>query len=117
MLTVTRRFEFCYAHFLPGHEKCGTTHGHNGILEVTISGVQDEDGMIIDFSRLKEIVEIEVLTHVDHKNLNEEFNFVPTAELLCGWVAQKLKKYQHLIFQVERVRLYETSNCWAEWTR
>jgi 6-pyruvoyltetrahydropterin/6-carboxytetrahydropterin synthase len=43
MITVTKSFDFCYAHHLPGYiGKCCQLHGHNGKLEVTF-GMSDRD--------------------------------------------------------------------------
>lgn len=74
MLTVTKRFEFCYAHHLPEYEgKCKNVHGHNSIVEVTFEPILHKyyPGMVIDFSEIKKHVQpiIEVL---DHKYLNKD---------------------------------------------
>ncbi|HOT96462.1 MAG TPA: 6-carboxytetrahydropterin synthase [bacterium] len=60
-------------------------HGHNYELEVTVVGEPDPvTGMVIDLKVLKEIVEREVISQVDHKHLNFDVDFmrgiVPTAE-------------------------------------
>lgn len=52
-------------------------HGHNYVLEVTLSGVPDPDtGYVIDLSELKRIVEQAVVRKVDHKNLNLDVPFM-----------------------------------------
>lgn len=126
MLTVTKQFEFCYAHQLTGHPKCGNLHGHNGILEVEISGpvYQNENGMILDFTDLKDVVKGAVIDEWDHSNLNDCMyfkTFPPTAEHM---VIYALKEIRHLLeklkftdLKVERVRVYETSTSWAEWRK
>ena len=50
-----RRFTFCAGHRLVGHEgKCQNLHGHNYVLEVYVTGrQQDEIGRILDFKLLK----------------------------------------------------------------
>lgn len=123
MITVTKRFEFCYAHHLPGHEKCGNIHGHNGVMEVEISGDIDHDGMIIDFKMVDSLVKRLIIDVWDHKDLNtiSEFKDVlPTAENMVILASQFLREHLKIWYRnikLERVRLYETSNCWAEWTR
>ena len=43
------------AHYLPGHEKCGTLHGHTYRIEVVIDG-ENQSGMIVDFAILKKSI-------------------------------------------------------------
>ena len=51
-----RRFTFCAGHRLVGHEgKCQNLHGHNYVVEIYVSGQeQDEIGRILDFKLLKQ---------------------------------------------------------------
>lgn len=115
MLTVTKRFEFCYSHFLPAHQgKCKELHGHNGILEVEVTGrVDPSTGMIIDFGNLKIALE-RVLEKLDHKHLNKIIEN-PTAENILLWLVGELGYYHNLT--LVRLRLYETRDNWAEWKR
>ncbi len=55
-LSIMRRFTFCAGHRLVGHEgKCQNLHGHNYVLEIYITGSeQDEVGRILDFKLLKQ---------------------------------------------------------------
>jgi len=60
-------------------------HGHNYVLEVTVSGeIDHETGMIINLKELKRIIETEIISKVDHKNLNMDVDFmqgiIPTTE-------------------------------------
>ena len=60
MLTATKTFTFDCAHRLPYHEGlCKNIHGHTYKVDVTVEGGRQgrgpEDGMIIDFKRLKTI--------------------------------------------------------------
>lgn len=71
--------------------------------------------MIMDFGFLKKIVNDSVLEKLDHKNLNDIWNN-PTAEEMIEdivrWIDLELEKFPSY---VERVRLWETSNSYAEW--
>ncbi|MEW5924050.1 MAG: 6-carboxytetrahydropterin synthase [Candidatus Zixiibacteriota bacterium] len=63
-------------------------HGHNYVLEVTVSGeINRETGMIINLKELKRIMEAEIISKVDHKNLNLDVDFmsgvIPTTENLA----------------------------------
>lgn len=117
MLTVTKRFEFAYAHRLPGYEgKCKNLHGHTGIIEIEVSGPPKDrtkvyPTMVCDFSDLKGIVQQEVILILDHKFLNDVMEY-PTAETMSEWIWDRL----YLIFgdHLVRIRVYETPNSWAE---
>jgi 6-pyruvoyltetrahydropterin/6-carboxytetrahydropterin synthase len=97
-VTVTRRLHFSAAHRVHNPAmsdeenrrvfgKCNNPnwHGHNYILDVSVTGPLDEKtGYVIDLSRVKQIVEERVIQHVDHRNLNLEVDFlrdvIPTTE-------------------------------------
>lgn len=121
-LSVCRSFKFSYGHYLPGHSKCKNQHGHNATMEIEVSSDEEatERGMIIDFGLLKDIVNNLIIDNLDHKNLNDISLFqgvVPTAENICLYVFGRLTKYFHNhdgIFILERVRIYETDDCYAE---
>jgi 6-pyruvoyltetrahydropterin/6-carboxytetrahydropterin synthase len=87
-------------------------HGHNYELEVTVAGEPDPvTGMVIDLKELKEIVEREVISKVDHKHLNLDVDFmqgvVPTAEniVVAFW---KLLQNQFTGCRLYELKLYET---------
>ena len=68
---VTRVIHFCYGHRILGHRgKCRHLHGHNGVIEVTLRRPKlDRLGMVMDFERIKTLVEKWVRTTLDHKML------------------------------------------------
>ncbi|MBU0777729.1 6-carboxytetrahydropterin synthase QueD [Patescibacteria group bacterium] len=117
MLTITKKFEFAYAHLLPNYEgKCRNLHGHNAVLEVEVSGppINRQNvypTMVCDFGDLKGIVDTEIINKLDHKHLNDIMEY-PTAETMCQWIWNRL----FVVFgkRLERVRIYETSNSYAE---
>jgi 6-pyruvoyltetrahydropterin/6-carboxytetrahydropterin synthase len=66
--TVSKRFRFCYGHRIPGHAgPCRHLHGHSATVEVVCKGDLDELGMVVDFARIKELVEGWTLAHLDHR--------------------------------------------------
>ena len=107
-MIVTARLTFSAAHRLHNpkfdaawnrstYDKCDNPrgHGHNYVIEVSIKGVIDEDtGMVIDLKKLKDIVRRMVIDQVDHRNLNEDVEFlrgvIPTAENLARSFWQQL---------------------------
>ena len=59
MYRVIKRMEISGAHklSLPYESKCRGLHGHNWIITVYCqSETLDENGMVVDFSRIKELV-------------------------------------------------------------
>ena len=116
-LLVTKIFTFEAAHYLPHHKgACKHRHGHSYRLEVTVSGPIQKtgpaQGMIIDFSMLKLVVNQKIIDLYDHRDLNELFAN-PTAEIMIEEIAKALIGYPD--FTLERIRLWETSTSYAEW--
>lgn len=121
---LTRRYMFSASHRLHSDEmsaeqnqavygKCNNPHGHghNYMVEITVSGQVDEStGMVCNLADLDGFVHNRVLERYDHQNLNllQEFTKnVPTTENLCiaiyDIVSRGFEK-AHL----EKVRIEET---------
>lgn len=141
---ITTRLEFDAGHRIPNHKsQCKNLHGHRYAIEITLSGdiiTQEntsDNGMVMDFSDVKAIAKSAVVDVWDHAFLvyqhdAEVLNFlnslpnhktvifptVPTAENMAAEAFKLLKsKYldsygNHL--KLEKVRLYETPNSWAD---
>ncbi len=143
-MQITTRLEFDAGHRIPCHKsQCRNLHGHRYAIEITLSGdiIQQENasenGMVMDFSDVKAIARravVDVWDHAflvyqgdkpvrdfladlpDHKTVI--MNSVPTAENMAAEAFRILQaEYQdtygnHL--RLERVRLYETPNSWAD---
>ena len=98
MLYISREFTFDAAHKIVDYQgKCENLHGHTYKLIVTVQGELKRDGMVLDFSILKKIVEENIISVLDHKYLNELFE-QPTTEIIAQWIFDKLsqamKEYQ-----------------------
>ena len=120
---ITRQVHFNSAHRLynPSKDQAWNTekyglctnphwHGHNYVLEVTLSGQVDQNGMVCNLVDLDECVQREIVTRYDLENLNMKREFadsVPTTENLCTLVYDILKREFHQA-HLERVRLEET---------
>lgn len=90
-MLVTREFYFDSTHHLTKYYgKCERVHGHTYKLEVTLSGKVHENGMLIDFTILKRLVNKHVLEKLDHYDLNDFFEN-PTAENIIVWIWDQLK--------------------------
>jgi len=67
--------------------KCQHLHGHNWMITIYCKSEKlDENGMVVDFSAVKQ----QVKQMFDHKNLNEVFDFNPTAENLARWIVDNV---------------------------
>lgn len=110
--TITRRYHFEAAHWLPHvswEHKCHRIHGHNYELEVTVGGSVGENGFIIDFWDLDKVVQ-PLIDCVDHRCLNDITGLNnPTAEIISAWFLERL-----LDHGVINCRVYETKDCWAD---
>lgn len=108
LTTIFKEFTFDAAHYLPevplGH-KCKNMHGHTYKLRVFLTGKVTNEGWVIDFSVLKEIVN-KCIEEVDHKTLNTVQGLEnPTCELLAKWFWDKIKCQ---LPELDTIELYET---------
>jgi 6-pyruvoyltetrahydropterin/6-carboxytetrahydropterin synthase len=114
--TVTRRYHFECAHFLPhvaDDHKCKRMHGHNYEMEVTIAGELKPDGFIIDFWDLDKIVE-PLVAFVDHQVLNATPGLEnPTAENIANWFFIRISGLLGEDLHVMKVQIWETKDCSA----
>jgi len=88
-------------------------HGHNYTVEVRLSGpIDPATGMISNLADLDSFVNEHVIEPFDHRSLNEELpafqNAVPTTEILCIEIFQRLNSFPHA--KLEAVRVQETTN-------
>jgi len=121
---LTRRYRFSASHRLHNdamsaeentalYGKCNNPygHGHNYILEVTVSGqVDPRTGMICNLVNLDRLVNQEIVKRYDDGNLNtmDEFQkLVPTTENLCVEIFNRLQSGFRSA-KVEKVRIEET---------
>jgi 6-pyruvoyltetrahydropterin/6-carboxytetrahydropterin synthase len=143
-MQITTRLEFDAGHRIPNHKsQCRNLHGHRYVLEITLSGdiisqkEASENGMVMDFSDVKKIARESVVDVWDHAFLvfkedkavldflnslpNHKtviFPSVPTAENMAAEAFKILRNQykdsygNHLT--LERVRLFETPNNWAD---
>ncbi len=96
------------AHYLPGHQKCGTLHGHTYRVEMIVEG-ENKTGMIVDFGDLKSLLR-EVLSLYDHRSFNDFLEY-PSVENICEMIYQKLGEKVRLPFTL---RVWEGKGKWAE---
>lgn len=144
---ITRRLEFDAGHRIPDHKsQCRHLHGHRYAIEITLGGDiirqagNAANGMVMDFSEVKALAKTHLVDLWDHAFLAfagdtaiVEFlgtlpghktvilDCVPTAENLAEKAFAILDEVYRDSFgnhlHLERVRLYETPNCWADAAR
>lgn len=132
MIYVTRRAEFSAAHYYHNPKlspeenrhlfgKCNNPngHGHNYVLEVTVSGELDpRTGMVLDVKRLKEVLERQVMAEMDHRFLNKEVpafaEKIPTTENIAVEIWRRLAA-DLPTGSLYRVRLYETPDLYVDY--
>lgn len=143
-MRITRRLEFDAGHRIPDHaSQCRHLHGHRYAIEITLSGDVIEsagsaaNGMIMDFGDIKAIANRHLVEAWDHAFLAYRhdklvvemlsnipghktviLDVVPTAENLAAAAFRILDPHYQDSFgnklRLERIRLYETPNCWAD---
>ncbi len=124
-MTLTRSYEFAASHRLDSPHlspeenlrlfgKCNNPagHGHNYILEVTVSGEPAEKtGMLVDLELLDRVVNELVVDRYDHKNLNVDLpefeGRTTTSEIVVLEIFERLQN--HLPAKLHSVKLYETA--------
>lgn len=146
-MLITRRLEFDAGHRIPNHNsQCKHLHGHRYAIEITLSGDivategLSEQGMVMDFSDVKRIAKEKLVDTWDHAFLvyrgdqrvcdflaslpdhkTVVLDVVPTAENLAQVAFSMLAPAYQDVFdnhlRLERIRLFETPNNWADCER
>ena len=133
-MKIAKNFEFESAHRLSDYEgKCERLHGHNYHGHIVVEGEIKDDGIVVDFSILKDIITREIKEKLDHrvflKDTQENhsffahipddwivwFNDNPTAENLAKTLLKRLRLSPTIpsTCRVVSVVLYETPDSFA----
>lgn len=134
MILITRRETFNAAHRLFREDfsdeknfevfgKCSNPnwHGHNYTLFITVKGdLNPQTGMLVNLKDLSEIIKIDIIEKVDHKNLNTEVDFMKnimaSTENIAVQIWRQLEKPVKKIGCVLHcVKLVETENNFVEY--
>jgi len=145
MYEITRKLEFDAGHRVPLHEsKCKTPHGHRYVVEVTVTAPRlTEEGFVIDFGKVKSIVGGWIDDNLDHTMIYQKGDILmeamrdecyvqdgdgtlrewyvlpypPTAENLARHLFGKANELLNFAGMfVKRIRVWETPNCFADWS-
>lgn len=125
-MLLTRKYEFAASHrlhspFLTDAEnrelfgKCNYAfgHGHNYVLEVTVSGpVNPCSGQILPIEQLDAVVHREVVDRYDHRHFNHDVpdlqGMIPSTEVVTQVIWERLVDKIPAPARLERVLLQET---------
>ena len=115
--TICKSIPFDAAHFLTRHPgKCKHFHGGRWTLEVYITGPIDKGtGMVIDYTKLKEVMKRLVIDKLDHNCINfqvPELQYRSTTELMCIWIWGELSAE---VTHLSKLRVYETVDSFTEY--
>jgi len=131
--TLTHQFEFSAAHRLHCDHlsdkqnrelfsKCNNPagHGHNYVVEVSISQAPSEQTLPVGLAQVIETVNALVIDKLDHKHLNVDIDYFadvnPTVEnistAIFGWLDGQFDAAQ-----LQAVKVFETPKTWAECRR
>jgi 6-pyruvoyltetrahydropterin/6-carboxytetrahydropterin synthase len=127
---ITKKYRFCASHKYgnsnwseeKNYEVFGkdyNTHGHNYILEVSVTGSIDQgSGWLVDLKKLGQIVKKNVVNILDHSQIEEDIEWFkgrqPSSENILIWawgeIAPRLE--QGII---HRLRLVETHSIYTDY--
>ena len=126
-MLLTRAYEFAASHRLHSPHlsdqenqelfgKCNYVngHGHNYVLEITVSGdINPLDGRVMNPVELDRIVNHEVVDRYDHRHLNYDIpefeTLIPSTEVLTRVIWERLKSEIPSPVQLYRVLVRETA--------
>lgn len=114
MYRVCRQFRFDAAHRLvaPYVGKCERPHGHSWRVDIVVAAeTLDPCGMVVDFSHFGALAEY-IRQRFDHATVNDTVA-QPTAEN----IARHVYDWARSRWAVERVRVWESAETWAEYAR
>jgi 6-pyruvoyltetrahydropterin/6-carboxytetrahydropterin synthase len=137
---VTKRVEWDAAHRVPLHEsKCRALHGHRYAAEITVSSnVLDDAGRVVDFgwvgTHMRTFVDAffdhtvilfqedplaaDILRLQDSTDSDRKVYLMerpPTAENIAAELYRIADRRLSHLGRVDRVRVYETPTCWADY--
>lgn len=98
MWLIYKEFRFEAAHSLPHYDgKCQRLHGHSWVGRVYIESDRlhktgPQQGMVMDFAKVKAYLDPLLEDFLDHYYLNETTGLEnPTSEAIAKWVFDKLE--------------------------
>ncbi|SVA45261.1 uncharacterized protein METZ01_LOCUS98115 [marine metagenome] len=127
---ITKKYHFCASHKYGNADwseeknlevfgKDYNTHGHNYILEVSVTGPIDQgSGWLVDLKKLGQIVKKYVVNVLDHSQIEEDIEWFkgkqPSSENILVWawdeIAPRLERGT-----LHKLRLVETHSIYTDY--
>ena len=127
---ITKKYHFCASHKYGNEDwskeknlevfgKDYNTHGHNYILEVSVTGPIDQgSGWLVDLKKLGQIVKKYVVNVLDHSQIEEDIEWFkgkqPSSENILVWawdeIAPRLERGT-----LHKLRLVETHSIYTDY--
>jgi len=127
---ITKKYHFCASHKYGNADwseeknlevfgKDYNTHGHNYVLEVSVTGPIDQgSGWLVDLKKLGQIVKKYVVNVLDHSQIEEDIEWFkgkqPSSENILVWawdeIAPRLERGT-----LHRLRLVETHSIYTDY--
>lgn len=108
-LFIAKEFNFDSAHRLRNYNgPCSNLHGHTYKLQVILKGEIKKNGMVMDFTEIKDLVYKRVIQRLDHNFINKLIK-QPTAENIAIWIWKQLEKKLPLY----EIKLWETPSSYV----
>ena len=127
---ITKRYHFCASHKygndfwseeknLEVFGKDYNTHGHNYVLEVSVTGPIDSgSGWLVDLPTLNKIVKSKVVDVLDHSQIEKDVEWFkdkqPSSENLLLWIWDQI--FDKITdCKLHRIRLVETHSIFNDY--
>ena len=128
---ITKQFKFCAAHKYWNdswnHDKNYVVfgddinvHGHNYILDITITGpIKKDSGFIYDFQKLKKIVNKNVIDILDHSQIQKDIPWFkgkqPSTENIVVFIWEQISPRIDKPATLHKIKLRETPTIFTEY--
>ena len=127
---ITKKYHFCASHKYGNGEwseeknleifgKDYNTHGHNYILEVSVTGPIDPgSGWLVDLKKLNKLVKAKVVEVIDHSQIEIDIewfkNKQPSSENILVWAWDEISPGIKS-GELHRLRLVETHSIYTDY--
>lgn len=131
MHQLTKKYKFCAAHkyWNPDWDESQNLavfgedvriHGHNYELEVTVTGEIDQgSGFIIDIQMLNQIVNDEVISNMDHSQIEKDIPWFrgkqPSTENMVVYIWNQISGKLPVKNRLVKIKLVETPTIFCEY--
>ena len=127
---ITKKYHFCASHKYGNADwseeknlevfgKDYNTHGHNYVLEVSVTGPIDQgSGWLVDLKKLGQIVKNNVVNILDHSQIEEDITWFkgkqPSSENILIWAWNEIAPRMEQ-GTLHRLRLVETHSIYTDY--